>query len=184
MPKTVYYASTGPDLTLYEVDVDGAALVKRGTVTLPENIQYAWAHPSRPILYVVSSNGGPSGLVGDTHCANSLSHRSCKRSVAFDRCDREIADAADPRQRRSQRRISADGVQRAEQRDGAPSQFRRHHWRAGGSGQAQHRHLRPSNTDRTDEQGRGAGDARQRREAGQARRSRARSRHSRLPTAL
>jgi 6-phosphogluconolactonase len=73
MPKTVYYASTGPDLTLYDIDIDGAALIKRGTVTLPENIQYAWAHPSRPILYVVSSNGGPSGLVGDTHCANSLS---------------------------------------------------------------------------------------------------------------
>ena len=73
MPKAVYYASTGPDLTLYDLDIEGAALTRRGTVTLPENIQYAWAHPSRPILYVVSSNGGPSGLVGDTHCANSLS---------------------------------------------------------------------------------------------------------------
>lgn len=73
MPKTVYYASAGPDLTLYEIDADGAALTRRGMVTLPENIQYAWAHPARPILYVVSSNGGPSGLVGDTHCANALS---------------------------------------------------------------------------------------------------------------
>jgi 6-phosphogluconolactonase len=73
MPKTFYYASTGPDLTLYDVDVEGAALKKRGTITLPESIQYAWAHPSRPILYVVSSNGGPSGLIGDTHRANALS---------------------------------------------------------------------------------------------------------------
>jgi 6-phosphogluconolactonase len=73
MPKTVYYASTGPDLTLYDVDVEAASLSKRGTITLPESIQYAWAHPSRLILYVVSSNGGPSGLVGDTHCANALS---------------------------------------------------------------------------------------------------------------
>src|SRR5580704_139282 len=73
MPKTVYYASTGPDLTLYDVDVEAVSLSKRGTITLPESIQYAWAHPSRLILYVVSSNGGPSGLVGDTHCANALS---------------------------------------------------------------------------------------------------------------
>src|SRR5580698_2097122 len=73
MPKTVYYASTGPDLTLYDIDTDSASLARRGTVTLPESIQYAWAHPARPVLYVVSSNGGPSGLVGDTHCANALS---------------------------------------------------------------------------------------------------------------
>ncbi len=72
MPKTFYYASTGRDLTLYDVDVEAASLTRRGTTALPENIQYAWAHPSQPVLYVVSSNGGPSGLVGDTHCANAL----------------------------------------------------------------------------------------------------------------
>jgi len=71
MPKTVYYASTGPELTLYDIDVDGAALTKRSTVTLPANIQYAWAHHSRRYLYVVSSNGGP-GLTGDKHFANAL----------------------------------------------------------------------------------------------------------------
>lgn len=71
MPKTVYYASTGPELSLYDFDVDDAALIKRGTVTLPANIQYAWPHPSRRYLYVVSSNGGP-GLVGDKHYANAL----------------------------------------------------------------------------------------------------------------
>lgn len=71
MSKTVYYASTGPELTLYDVDVDGAALSKRGTVTLPANIQYAWSHPSRRYLYIVSSNGGP-GLVGDKHFANAM----------------------------------------------------------------------------------------------------------------
>jgi 6-phosphogluconolactonase (cycloisomerase 2 family) len=71
MAKTVYYAGTGAELTLYDLDVDGAALTKRGTVTLPANIQYAWPHPSRRYLYVVSSNGGP-GLVGDKHFANAL----------------------------------------------------------------------------------------------------------------
>jgi 6-phosphogluconolactonase len=72
MAKTIYYASVGPELTAYDIDVDGAALTKRSTVTLPANIQYAWPHPSRRYLYVVSSNGGPGGLVGDTHRANAL----------------------------------------------------------------------------------------------------------------
>jgi 6-phosphogluconolactonase len=69
--KTVYYASIGPELTLYDVDVDGAALIKRSAVTLPANIQYVWPHPSRRFLYAVSSNGGPQ-VAGDTHRANAL----------------------------------------------------------------------------------------------------------------
>jgi 6-phosphogluconolactonase len=69
--KTVYYASIGPELTLYDIDVDGAALIKRGAVTLPANIQYVWPHPSRRILYAVSSNGGPQ-VTGDTHRASAL----------------------------------------------------------------------------------------------------------------
>ena len=72
MAKTVYYASVGPLLTLYDIDVDGAALIKRGAVALPANIQYAWPHPSRRFLYVVSSSGGP-GIAGDTHYASALS---------------------------------------------------------------------------------------------------------------
>jgi 6-phosphogluconolactonase len=40
-------------------------------VTLPANIQYAWPHPSRRTLYVVSSTGGP-GIAGDKHYANAL----------------------------------------------------------------------------------------------------------------
>jgi 6-phosphogluconolactonase (cycloisomerase 2 family) len=67
--KTVLYASLGPALTLF--DLDGDALVKRGTVTLPANIQYAWPHPSRKYFYIVSSNGGP-GVAGDKHYANAL----------------------------------------------------------------------------------------------------------------
>jgi 6-phosphogluconolactonase len=71
MSKTVYYASIGPSLTLFDIDVESAALIKRGTVTLPANIQYAWPHPSRRYLYVVSSNGGP-GVTGDKHYASAL----------------------------------------------------------------------------------------------------------------
>jgi len=69
--KTVYCASVGPELALHDIDVDGAALIKRGAVTLPANIQYVWPHPSRRTLYAVSSNGGPQ-VTGDTHRANAL----------------------------------------------------------------------------------------------------------------
>ena len=71
MSKTVYYASVGPALTLYDVDVENAVLQRRATVTLPANIQYAWLHPARRVLYVVSSNGGP-GLTGTAHFATAL----------------------------------------------------------------------------------------------------------------
>jgi 6-phosphogluconolactonase len=69
--RTVYYASIGPALTLFDIDVEGTALTKRSTVTLPANIQYAWPHPSRRFLYVVSSNGGP-GVAGDKHFAHAF----------------------------------------------------------------------------------------------------------------
>ena len=70
-PKTMYYASVGPLLKIFEVDVEGAQLRERCAVTLPANIQYAWPHPSRRYLYVVSSNGGP-GVPGDKHFANAF----------------------------------------------------------------------------------------------------------------
>jgi 6-phosphogluconolactonase len=71
--RTVLYASVGPELALYHIDFAGAALEKRSTVTLPVNVQYAWPHPSKRYLYVVSSNGGPGGLLGDTHLASAFS---------------------------------------------------------------------------------------------------------------
>lgn len=69
--KTVLYASIGPALTLYDIDIDGDALIKRGSVKLPANIQYAWPHPLRKYFYIVSSNGGP-GAAGDRHFANAF----------------------------------------------------------------------------------------------------------------
>jgi 6-phosphogluconolactonase len=63
-----FYASTGPNLTLYRLNVETASLAPAGKVTLPANVQYAWPHPSRKILYVAASNGqpgsGPTGAVG------------------------------------------------------------------------------------------------------------------------
>jgi 6-phosphogluconolactonase len=73
MPQSVsgrvaLYASVGPELTQYDVDVEAAALVRRGTVTLPANVHYAWPHASGRYLYVASSDSAPgAGSVGDKH---------------------------------------------------------------------------------------------------------------------
>jgi|SRR5262245_25136343 len=69
--NTVFYASTGPQLTLFGLEVAEAALEKRNAVVLPANVQYAWPHPSKRYLYVVSSDGGP-GVAGTTHRANAF----------------------------------------------------------------------------------------------------------------
>jgi 6-phosphogluconolactonase len=63
--KVALYANVGADLTHYDVDVANAALIKRGTVTVPASVQYAWPHVSRRYLYVASSSSasgyGPTG---------------------------------------------------------------------------------------------------------------------------
>jgi len=67
--KTVLYASVGPELTQYDLDVDGAALSRRGSVTLPANVHYVWPHASRQFLYAATSNSasGVGGFAGDKH---------------------------------------------------------------------------------------------------------------------
>jgi 6-phosphogluconolactonase len=71
--RVALYASVGAELTHYDVDVDGAALAKRGVVTLPANVQYAWPHASRRYLYVASSNSAPgSGPAGSAHHASAF----------------------------------------------------------------------------------------------------------------
>src|SRR5258706_13534228 len=63
-----FYASVGPLLKLYNLDVAAAELTPVSSVTLPANLQYAWPHPSRKLLYVAASNSqpgsGPMGAVG------------------------------------------------------------------------------------------------------------------------
>jgi 6-phosphogluconolactonase (cycloisomerase 2 family) len=56
--NSAFYSGVGPELTHYEVDFNDAALAKRGSVKLPGGIQYAWPHPSRKYLYVITSSGG------------------------------------------------------------------------------------------------------------------------------
>ena len=52
------YAAVGTELTQYDLDPNSATLMKRGSVTLPANVQEAWPHPSHKFLYVAWSNGG------------------------------------------------------------------------------------------------------------------------------
>jgi 6-phosphogluconolactonase (cycloisomerase 2 family) len=72
--KVVFYASLGPALTLYRIDVDGATLTQQGAEMLPADVQYAWPHPSASFLYVASSNGGAAslGIKGDKHYLSAL----------------------------------------------------------------------------------------------------------------
>ena len=69
--RPALYVSVGRELTHYDVDIRAAALVKRGRVTLPQNLQYAWRHPSGGFLYAACSNGAP-GIRGDSHVAVAL----------------------------------------------------------------------------------------------------------------
>jgi len=70
--KVALYAAVANELTQYDVDVDGAALVERGSITLPEKVQEAALHPSKRFLYIAWSNGGPSPSVPES--VNSGSH--------------------------------------------------------------------------------------------------------------
>jgi 6-phosphogluconolactonase len=72
--KNIFYSSVGPELTPYSVDVEKAELSKQAAVSTPANIQYAWPHPSKKYLYVVSSSGGPAAgdVSGSVHAANAF----------------------------------------------------------------------------------------------------------------
>jgi 6-phosphogluconolactonase len=66
--KASLYASVGPELTQYDMDVDAAALTRRGTVRLPAFVQYVWPHASRRHLYVATSDSASGmGKTGNTH---------------------------------------------------------------------------------------------------------------------
>jgi 6-phosphogluconolactonase (cycloisomerase 2 family) len=60
--RIVLYSAVGPELTRYDVDVAKLGLTKRESITAPANVQYAWPHPNRKYLYLISSPGGPGGV--------------------------------------------------------------------------------------------------------------------------
>jgi len=72
--KVALYANVGADLMHYDVDVAGAELSKRETITLPAGVQYAWPHASRRYLYVATSSSAPGyGTAGTEHHVTALS---------------------------------------------------------------------------------------------------------------
>jgi 6-phosphogluconolactonase (cycloisomerase 2 family) len=73
--RSVLYASAAAELTQYDVDASGASLVKKGSVRLPANVQYAWPHPSHKYLYVAWSDGGAAAAaVGSTAVPSGKNH--------------------------------------------------------------------------------------------------------------
>ena len=66
---TLFLQGVGALLRAYVVDVDSATLTPRDAVDLPSNIQYAWPHPSRPIVYVATSDSasGNTSTPGVVH---------------------------------------------------------------------------------------------------------------------
>jgi 6-phosphogluconolactonase (cycloisomerase 2 family) len=71
--RVALYASVGAELTHYSVNVEGAALVRGGTVSLPANVHYAWPHVSGRYLYVASSDSQPGvGPPGEKHHVTAL----------------------------------------------------------------------------------------------------------------
>ncbi|HVC51699.1 MAG TPA: beta-propeller fold lactonase family protein, partial [Stellaceae bacterium] len=74
MPKIALYASIGPRLTQYDLDVEAATLKRGASVTLPANVHYVWPHRSRRFLYAATSDSasGVGGHVGNTHHVSAL----------------------------------------------------------------------------------------------------------------
>jgi 6-phosphogluconolactonase (cycloisomerase 2 family) len=69
-----FYASVGPQLIRYGLDVQAAALTPADTVRLPSNVQYAWPDPQHRFLYVTASNNKPGGLDPEAggHCVQAF----------------------------------------------------------------------------------------------------------------
>jgi 6-phosphogluconolactonase len=62
------YASVGADLIHFDVDVAAVTLTRRGTVSVPANVQYVWPHASRRFLYAASSDSASGmGQAGTKH---------------------------------------------------------------------------------------------------------------------
>lgn len=54
--QAVFLVAVGSVLTVYRPDTQRGTLHRLGEHVLPEAVQYAWAHPARPLVYVAFSN--------------------------------------------------------------------------------------------------------------------------------
>ena len=146
-PRPSFTPASGPSSRCYDIDVAGAALrIARGGDAAGQRAICVAASTSKPYLYVVSSNGGPGGLAGDTHLASAFRidppfGRACSRTASRGRCRRARSTPA-----------STDAGGYLLTAYNGPSNVTVHrinarrHARRGGApaGQARCRHLRPS----------------------------------------
>ena len=82
--KTVFYASVGPQLSLYQVDDHKLALARDSTVELPAAMQYAWPTRQGNFCTVLTATGLARIEVISTAFRRFVSIRAqddCNRSV-------------------------------------------------------------------------------------------------------
>ncbi len=170
--KTVVYASVGPELTQYDLDVDKASLTRRGAVSLPANVHYAWPHASRRFLYVASSDSasGIGGTVGQRHNVSALRIDPASGALSHAWRPDRAADPADPY---DQRHSLAEPIGRLQQSERVAGLSGQRGWdarrgnRAAGAGRS--RHLRAPGADQPRQPAGDPGHPRPRRGRGQAR---------------
>ncbi|MBC2666078.1 beta-propeller fold lactonase family protein [Novosphingobium flavum] len=54
------YVAVGATITNYVIDPATGTLTQRGSIVLPARLQYAWPHPSLPILYAACADRAPA----------------------------------------------------------------------------------------------------------------------------
>jgi 6-phosphogluconolactonase (cycloisomerase 2 family) len=79
-----FYASTGPVLSWFDLDVGAATLTRRGSVSVPANLQYAWPHPSGKVLYVCASNSQPPSGPAIGGVGSDKNHYAIAYAIASD----------------------------------------------------------------------------------------------------
>jgi 6-phosphogluconolactonase len=125
-PGSALYAAAGAELTHYDVQIDPPALVKKQSVMLPGDVQYAWAHPSNRYLYVTWSGGPkehPNGLTTfriDPASGALQAHgpptflKARSIHITVDRSGRHLLVAYNTPSSLSVHRLAADGAIAAE----------------------------------------------------------------------
>lgn len=62
-----FYSAVGSRLSVYHLDPQTGRLALRGGADMPAKVQYAWRHPSLPVLYVGTSSAGPRQASLENH---------------------------------------------------------------------------------------------------------------------
>ena len=169
--KVSLYANVGPELTQYDVDVDAATLTRRGTVSLPANVQYVWPHASRRHLVRRDQRQRVGhGTVGK-HASRDRVRASIRVSGALSPHGAPIRLPTRPIHMATDMpsRIRPGRVQQSERNSCLPDQRRRNAGRRGGAaGLDRSRHLRPPGARDTGQSPGDPGHARPRRRGWQA----------------